>query len=599
MEEHVPTSLETGLEENARPGGLPERRAGMPANDAQLLLRELGVHQVELQAQVDELHDAYADLDAARLRYFDLYDLAPVGYCSVSDTGLILDANLTATTLLGVARTQLIGQTIQHFIAFADRDIYHLYRQKLLATGEPQTCELRLLKEGGPEFWAQLIATDTQGPTGLHTHRLVLTDIDTRRRLAEALKYKNVELQRATTEAQQANSAKSDFLSSMSHELRSPLNAILGFAQLLELGPPAPTTSQQGKIDKILRGGWYLLSLVNEILDLALVESGKLALELEPVSLVPVLLDCQTLVEQQAESKGVALHFPQFARPILVVADPIRLKQVIVNLLTNAIKYNRRSGTVTVAVETTEADRLRISVADTGNGLEAKKISQLFQTFNRLGQESSAIEGTGIGLVVTRRLTELMGGHIGVQSTVGVGSVFWVEFNLAQPSLAKDRILQDVSAALHPPPAVQNQTPYTVLYIEDDLMNGEIVEQILRARTNLKLLRAMDGLQGIALARAHRPDLILMDIKLPGISGVEALKILRQDASTLHIPVVAVSANAMPQDIVAGLSAGFFRYLTKPFKVDAFLAVLDLALALAPPKVADDLLPFTAAEGGG
>jgi CheY-like chemotaxis protein len=401
--------------------------------------------------------------------------------------------------------------------------------------------------------------------------------------LDEMVQQKNIELQRATLKAEQANRAKSDFLSSMSHELRSPLNAILGFAQLLELGPPTPTPTQQDNLKKILGGGWYLLSLVNEILDLALVESGKLSLSLESVSLAHLLLDCQSLIEPQANSKGVRLQFPRLSVPILVIADSTRLKQVIVNLLSNAIKYNRTGGTVSVTVEATITESLRISIEDTGHGLSAEKISELFQSFNRLGQECSTTEGTGIGLVMSRRLTDLMGGTIGVSSVVGVGSVFWVEFSMAPVSPVRFAPLDSDTNLLATHPPAHDMAPHTILYVEDNQTNVEMVEQILSVRANLKLLRASDGTQGIAMARALRPDLILMDINLPGISGVDALKILRLDPITQHIPVLAVSANAMPVDVVAGLSAGFFHYLTKPFKIDAFLEVLDLALASARP----------------
>ena len=327
----------------------------------------------------------------------------------------------------------------------------------------------------------------------------------------------------------------------------------------------------------ILRGGWYLLTLINEILDLALIESGKLSLSMEPLSLAQVLVDCQDMVGQQAELKGIRVNFPSFTSPLLVVADPIRLKQVIVNLLSNAIKYNRVNGTVDLTVRADLQKRLRISVRDTGVGLSPEKVAQLFQPFNRLGQEGSTTEGTGIGLVVTKRLAELMGGSVGAQSEVGVGSVFWVELSAAQElphtMLAKEGVMG--ARALK---KISGTTSYTVLYVEDNPANVELVEQILADRPNFRLLLANDGIQGVELARLHHPHVILMDINLPGISGVDALKLLRTDPATCQIPVLAVSANAMPVDIVKGLSAGFFRYLTKPFKINEFLEVLDMAL---------------------
>jgi CheY-like chemotaxis protein/nitrogen-specific signal transduction histidine kinase len=407
-----------------------------------------------------------------------------------------------------------------------------------------------------------------------------LIDISERKRLDQALHQKNGELQRATIAAENANLAKSDFLSSMSHELRSPLNAILGFAQLLELGKPPPTPLQHKNIEKILSGGWYLLALINEILDLALIESGKLALSLEPLPMTLVLQECKNMIEPQAQQKGIQIHFPISTDALLVIADPVRLRQVIVNLLSNAIKYNRIDGTVDVTVTTAGNDLVRISVQDTGEGLSPEKLSQLFQPFNRLGQERSTTQGTGIGLVVTRRLIELMGGTIGVQSTVGTGSVFWVELRAARLNQT-DMDLGQACRALRATASSLGATPCTVLYVEDNQANMELVEQILMDRPHIQLLKAHSGIQGLELARQYLPSVILLDINLPDISGVEVLEILRKEPATRHIPVMAVSANAMPQDVVKGLAKGFFRYLTKPFKIDEFLKALDLAVAFA------------------
>jgi CheY-like chemotaxis protein len=363
----------------------------------------------------------------------------------------------------------------------------------------------------------------------------------------------------------------------MSHELRSPLNAIVGFAQLLESGTPPPTLLQQRNIDRILAGGWYLLKLINEILDLALIESGKISLSLQPVALGPLLMESQQLTEAQAEKHGIQVRLPGIELQLWAVADPVRLKQVVVNLLTNAIKYNRPGGMVEVCVQPDALGMLRISVKDTGIGLSPDKLAQLFMSFNRLGQENGITQGTGIGLVVTKKLTELMGGTIAVQSSLGVGSEFWVEFNAVQPPAVAQRLTQARKA--QPSQGVHCEARYTVLYVEDNPANVDLVEQILARHGNLQLYSATNGLQGISMAHSHRPHVILMDIHLPGMSGLDVLRILGQDPATHHIPVIAVSANAMQLDVVNGLSAGFFRYLTKPFQIDRFLEVLDLALA--------------------
>jgi PAS domain S-box-containing protein len=443
--------------------------------------------------------------------------------------------------------------------------------------------EVLLYRKDGSTLWSHLVVSPMHDEQGRLTNFISInTDISERKKISQALDLKNLELLRATTAAEKANHAKSDFLSSMSHELRSPLNSILGFAQLLDSGSPSPTALQHRNIDKILKGGWYLLTLINEILDLSLIESGKLALSLEPLSLSQVLLDCQSLIEPLAEARSITVNFPKFTNPLHIIADPIRLKQVIVNLLSNAIKYNCPNGTVDLTVSSDDMQVLRISVHDTGEGLPPEKLTQLFQPFNRLGQEGGTTEGTGIGLVVTRRLTELMGGKVGVESTVGVGSVFWIELSAAKEIPPTKKEQPNVAGSLIQSPV--EGTACTILYVEDNLANFELVELILAGRSHLRLLRAQDGTQGIEMARNHLPDVILMDINLPGISGLEALKALRQDPATRHIPVMAISANAMPFDVVQGLSAGFFRYLTKPFKVNEFIEVLDLALAVALNK---------------
>jgi PAS domain S-box-containing protein len=399
------------------------------------LMHDLQVHQIELQLQNEELRRAQTALEVSRARYFDLYDMAPVGYLTVDANGLILETNLSAANLLGVARSKLVKQPLSRFIVKAHQDSYYHCRRQLLETSQTQHCELQLMHSDGVALWVKLDMSAATGDTDAPVLRVMLSDITERKRLNLVLEESNRELKNARLQADKANLAKSEFLSSMSHELRSPLNAVLGFAQLLEAS--ALTNSQQASLAQILKGGWYLLALVNDILDLAAIEAGHAALTMEDVSLAEVLADCQTLIEPLTLAHAVQLRFSEIDGACRAHADEIRLKQVIINLLSNAIKYNREGGRVEVACRVMAGQRVRISVQDTGEGLTADKLSQLFQPFNRLGQEAGNTKGTGIGLVVSQRLVESMGGVMGVDSTVGEGSEFWVELNLAgaQPNL--------------------------------------------------------------------------------------------------------------------------------------------------------------------
>ncbi|WP_306394760.1 ATP-binding protein [Telluria beijingensis] len=391
----------------------------------------------------------------------------------------------------------------------------------------------------------------------------------------------NAELANANEEARSANQAKSAFLSSMSHELRTPLNAILGFAQILT-SDTLPSTLEQKKefANHILKSGRHLLTLINEILDLAKVESGTITLSMEPVGLNDILHEVRTMIEPIAATRKVRVLFPD-GNGAVVMADRTRLKQVLLNLLSNAVKYNREEGAVVVTCEHPTPDRLRLSVQDTGHGLNPDQVASLFQPFNRLGQEAGAQEGTGIGLVVTKRLVELMGGEIGVTSSPGVGSVFWIELASTAPlaSALPERGPEDASA----PPALPDEgEPHLVLYIEDNPANLRLVEEIVAFRQDLRLLAAPDGHLGLELAKAHRPEAILLDLNLPGMSGFEVLRQLRADPETTWIPVIALTANAMPRDIERGMAAGFHRYLTKPIDIDKFTEAINSTLAQRP-----------------
>ncbi len=497
--------------------------------------------------------------------------------------GIITDVNKQMEALTGCTRDELIGAPFKNY--FTDPERAEAAIKLMLSQKKVTNYELTARSRDGKETVVSYNATTFYDrDRRLQGVFAAARDVTERQRLDQALQETNVELGSAKSAAEKANLAKSDFLSSMSHELRSPLNAILGFAQLIESGPPLPTPPQKQNIDQILKAGWYLPDLINEILDLALIESGKLSLSLEPISLSAVLHDCQTMIEPQAQKSGIRITFPHFDIPYFVKADYTRMKQVFINLLTNAVKYNKPGGTVVVDCIAITPERIRIGVKDTGEGLTPDEMAQLFQPFNRLGQETGNEEGTGIGLVVSKRLVELMHGEIGVESTVGVGSVFWIELNLtAEHPLGAAAVGPTTVGQAH---VAADKRLRTVLYVEDNPANMLLVKNLIARRPDLHLLSAPDGNRGIEMARASRPDIILMDINLPGISGIEAFKILRADPATAHIPVLALSANAMPRDIKHGLDAGFFRYLTKPIKVNEFMDTLDVALKFAETEYA-------------
>ncbi|WP_284615932.1 ATP-binding protein [Aquabacterium humicola] len=395
------------------------------------------------------------------------------------------------------------------------------------------------------------------------------------------LETSNQELALATEAAERANRAKSEFLSSMSHELRTPLSAIIGFGQLLQGDSSRLTPERRAEfVGHMVRAGKHLLTLINDILNLAQIEAGKLQLTLENVPLAPLLAECRTMTEPMGGRRGIRMLFPENT-PLTAVADPTRLKQVLLNLLSNAIKYNRDNGAVVVDCTMVGERRVRISVQDTGHGLRADQLEALFQPFNRLGQEGGTQEGTGIGLVVTKRLIEQMGGSIGVSSTVGTGSMFWIDLDGSAPAVDTAPAATQLQSGANGPvvsPAGGN-TRATVLCVEDNPTNLRLVEELFAGREDLQLISAQDGLLGVEMARIYQPDVILMDNNMPRMSGREAQALLHQDPATSHIPIIALTANAMPKAVAEGLAAGFFRYLTKPVAQDELIDAIDAALA--------------------
>ncbi len=401
--------------------------------------------------------------------------------------------------------------------------------------------------------------------------RVVKAEADVRERIRhqEVLSAAKEHAERATAQAERANLAKSEFLSRMSHELRTPLNAILGFAQLLELDDL--TTEQGAATRHILKGGRHLLELINEVLDLARVEAGHMSLSPEPVNASEVFLESLDLVRPLARQRSLRIETRLgLESESWVIADRQRLKQILVNFLSNAVKFNRESGCITATCQLVSADLVRLCVRDTGPGIAPADQERIFSAFERLAADRAGVEGTGLGLALAKRLTELMGGSVSVESILGEGSVFCLDLPRA--------VMPELTLPEMPDPTPLSKTgepTRSVLYIEDNLPNLDLVERILERRSGLRLIPAIRGDLGLSLARQHCPDLILLDLDLPDLDGREVLRRLRADPITQEIPVVVVSANALPCGIEQLSAAGADAYVTKPIDVREFFRVLD------------------------
>ncbi|MEQ1816718.1 MAG: ATP-binding protein [Nitrosomonas sp.] len=383
-------------------------------------------------------------------------------------------------------------------------------------------------------------------------------------------------LMEAKQAAEKANRAKSEFLSRMSHELRTPLNAILGFGQLLDLGTDASRSTDKQYLKHIMNSGHHLLSLINEVLDLARIDSGKFELKLEQISVPDVLDECLILVQPLANTYNIAVSIDRSGDKLFVWSDHKCLKQIILNLISNAIKYNRKDGYVTVAYRKTSDGRIRLSVTDTGTGVPKEKWGQLFQPFSRLGAENSQIEGTGIGLAISKNLVEAMNGSIGFDSTTEVGSEFWIELpqgfvHIEQPYMPEEKQAEVIAG--------MTIRKAKILYIENNLFNQELMKECMSLLfPDIQLFMETTAELGLATAEKELPQLIFMDINLSGINGIEALRIIRKHDKLAKTPVIALSAAAMTKDIEKGMNAGFDAYITKPFDIQDIKQVIEKTL---------------------
>ncbi len=528
--------------------------------------------QVRTYADVSEYFKAQRALRESGAQMRAMLDTFP-GYIGVLDAEFAYSyANDRLVALIGKPRTDIIGQPMRKVLGEERFELLAPVLRQLLG-GATITSETEYAAAPHREhLWLQVTyASGRDAVTGQPNYYAFGVDISARK-AAEAA------LIAAKDEAERANRAKSQFISSMSHELRTPMNAILGFGQLLAADPTQPLAPHQhAYVHEILRGGQHLLSLINEVLDLAQVETGKLRISLEPVRVDELLNECFGLLQPIARDSGIGVVVDDTACACLVHADRTRLKQVLLNLLSNAIKYNRSAGQVRVVCRT-DADNVRIEVTDTGPGLDAGQRARLFQAFERLDAGSTPVEGAGLGLVLSKRLVDAMHGEIGLESEVGVGSTFWIRLpRAAEPVPAAN----PAPAAPMSAPAAAPGATRTVLYIEDNPVNMLLMEAMLAHIAGLRVLTApLPGL-GLQMARDERPDLILLDIQLPGMDGYEVLRRLRAEPANRAVPVIAVSANAMPADVDRGIAAGFADYLTKPLDMSRLIASVGAVLTAA------------------
>ncbi|NQV21382.1 MAG: PAS domain S-box protein [Rhodospirillales bacterium] len=410
----------------------------------------------------------------------------------------------------------------------------------------------------------------------------VISDVTQQRRAEE-------ELREAKQIAEHANHAKSQFLSSMSHELRTPMNSILGFAQVLKMTPAVSDDDDQSEcVDQILKAGGFLLGLIDDVLELSKIESGKIPLSIEDISINDLVKGTADLVGSMAKKKDITIIDTVAGSELPAArADYARCRQILLNLLSNAIKYNRDGGTVTIACRKNDGESLRLSVTDTGVGIPEDKHAQLFQPFNRLGAENSNIEGTGIGLAITKQLIELQQGSIGFESTVGAGTTLWVDLPVgaSAPSMRRGELEIDVIAG----PEDTRLEGATILYVEDKPANLRLFEKVFSRIPGLTVLSAHNAEFGLDIAERLLPDVIVMDINLPGLDGFQALEALKQMTATKDIPVIALSANVMPRDVERGRQVGFFKYLTKPLNIALTRKTISDALVSVQDRSGADL----------
>jgi protein-histidine pros-kinase len=495
-----------------------------------------------------------------------LLEAAPDAIVIVDTAGRITLLNAQSERMFGYNRSELVGQPIEILVPARFTADHVGHRSTFMEDPSPRAMGIGLdlfaVRKDGSEFPVEISLSPLETESGLLVTAAV-RDVTERHKV-------RAETEEAKQAAETANRAKSDFLSRMSHELRTPLNAILGFGQLLEM--EHLTTRQEESLRQIMRAGRHLLALIDEVLDISRIESGRLSVSPEPVAIDEALSEAIQLVAPIAGEKGIVFEERQGCDGRFVLADRQRLRQVLLNLLSNAVKYNRLGGSVVIDCALMPEHRIRVSISDNGPGIAAPLFERIFRPFDRLDVEESQVEGTGLGLALSKGLIETMGGTMSVESVQGQGSTFSFELPAVE---APDSGLEEALTGSAPSTSERH---HTLLYIEDNLSNLRLIERVLELRPKVRMLSAMQGTLGLDLATQHMPDLILLDLHLPDIKGEEVLAHLRSDPATQEIPVVIITADATPGQVQRLIASGATAYLTKPLDVSEFLTLVDETL---------------------
>ncbi|MBC8240132.1 MAG: PAS domain S-box protein [Alphaproteobacteria bacterium] len=514
-------------------------------------------------------------------RYRTIVESAVEAIITIDSGGIIQSFNRAAEILFQYSRGEVIGLNVKVLMPAEHAEKHDGYLLDYLTSRQAKIIgigrEVEAQRKDGAIFPAFLSVSQHEVGNKI-SYTGLLRDITEQKQVeASLVETKN--------EAERANRAKSEFLSSMSHELRTPLNAILGFAQMLEYNPGEPLSpKQQESVGLIKRGGDHLLTLINEVLELAKIEAGRVDLSIETIDLSHTIEECATIARATATDRGIKLTYASDGTSLPnIEADNTRLKQVLLNLLSNAVKYNKDAGSITIDAMETEDDFVRISVADTGIGLSEREKKKVFEPFERLGKQSKDIEGTGIGLSITKQLIEMMNGRLGFESKIGEGSTFWIELPVSFHIGGQhhegfgDDFLMEISGAIANP-----ESSYSVLYVEDNKTNAQLMAQVFEVIPNAALDIVQSARAGIQHAKTNKPDLVLMDINLPDMSGFDAAKILKRTAGTRHIPIIAISASVWRAESSLIEDLGFYEYVAKPFDIIKIHGIIQSALVGKP-----------------